>query len=218
MLARAGESAVNRQRTVHRGLTHADQTARMIRTLIQIALLGTLLLAAWLWWARPSGDTDMDAYRAALESQPGSTVAIDAGLQGFEAAFADLTASDVAERMRALYADRVFFNDTLITLDTGAEVADYMQRTGARLAASEVTVDHRMQDGADVFVRWKMHYRSSAFGMTVDSTSTGMTHLRFDDTGRVVLHQDFWDAAGGLYEHLPIVGAMIRTAKRMMKK
>ncbi|MDZ7644911.1 MAG: hypothetical protein U5K76_12275 [Woeseiaceae bacterium] len=28
--------------------------------------------------------------------------------------------------------------------------------------------------------------------------------------GRVALHQDFWDAAGGLYEHVPMLGGLIR--------
>jgi hypothetical protein len=29
----------------------------------------------------------------------------------------------------------------------------------------------------------------------------------------VVLHQDYWDSAAGLFEHVPVVGRLIRTVK-----
>lgn len=159
----------------------------------------------------------MDAYKNALDTFPGSPAAIDEGLDRFGRTFADLTADDVGAEMRELYADRVFFNDTLVTLESSDAVGDYMASTGDKLDVSKVDVDHTIRDGNDVYVRWTMHFKTSAFGMKVESNSIGMTHLRFDENGRIVLHQDFWDAASGLYEHLPIVGAMLRTAKRMMK-
>ena len=43
--------------------------------------------------------------------------------------------------------------------------------------------------------------------------SVGISHLRFDGDGKIVLHRDYWDAAGGLYEYLPVVGGLIRWIK-----
>lgn len=40
-----------------------------------------------------------------------------------------------------------------------------------------------------------------------------MTHLRFDREGKVVLHKDFWDAGGGFFEHLPVLGRAMRWVK-----
>ena len=37
--------------------------------------------------------------------------------------------------------------------------------------------------------------------------------VRFDAQGRVVLHQDFWDATAGVFEHVPVVGTAIRGIK-----
>jgi hypothetical protein len=36
-----------------------------------------------------------------------------------------------------------------------------------------------------------------------------MTHVRFDPEGLVTLHQDYWDAGAGLYEHMPVLGRLI---------
>ena len=40
-----------------------------------------------------------------------------------------------------------------------------------------------------------------------------MSHIRFGADGKVVLHQDFWDSSGGLFEHVPGLGWMLRKAK-----
>ena len=41
-------------------------------------------------------------------------------------------------------------------------------------------------------------------------------HLRFNDAGQVVLHQDFWDSSQGFFEHVPILGAMIRWVRNRL--
>ena len=41
----------------------------------------------------------------------------------------------------------------------------------------------------------------------------GISHLRFDTEGKIILHKDFWDAAGGLYEDLPVLGGGMRWIK-----
>ena len=47
-------------------------------------------------------------------------------------------------------------------------------------------------------------------------TVRGVTHLRFDADGRVVLHRDYWDAAEELYEKLLLIGAPPSWLRRRM--
>jgi hypothetical protein len=42
-----------------------------------------------------------------------------------------------------------------------------------------------------------------------------MSRVRFDAGGRVVLHQDYWDSASGLFEHVPVLGGLIRAVKKL---
>ena len=42
------------------------------------------------------------------------------------------------------------------------------------------------------------------------SKSIGMTQLRFNQEGKIIFHQDFWDSTEGFYQHLPYVGYWIR--------
>jgi hypothetical protein len=40
-------------------------------------------------------------------------------------------------------------------------------------------------------------------------TTIGITQARFNAEGQVVLHQDYWDSAAGLYEHVPVLSSLL---------
>ena len=72
---------------------------------------------------------------------------------------------------------------------------------------------------------WERRSRSLSLGTTIrfkrlaggeDTRSVGMTHVRFDSAGKVVLHQDFWDSTGGFFEHVPVLGWMLRRVKNRL--
>lgn len=45
---------------------------------------------------------------------------------------------------------------------------------------------------------------------------TGMSEVRLAADGRVCAHIDYWDAARGLYEYLPVVGGAFRWLRRKL--
>ncbi|NBB92667.1 MAG: DUF2358 domain-containing protein [Gammaproteobacteria bacterium] len=159
----------------------------------------------------------VSAYHEALEQIPGRTGAIDKGLNTFRQTFSDLTRADLAERIAELYAETFYFNDTVHIARKRSELVDYMARTGSQLEENSVDVHQVIRDGADVYVRWEMSFVSRALGKKLESHSIGMTHLRFDEDGRIVLHQDFWDSGSALYAHLPVVGFFVRRAQGAMQ-
>ncbi len=163
------------------------------------------------------GDIDhnapVSAYLAALERFPGSADGAEVGLARFTGAYQDLTSPALIERLHDLYAPTLYFNDTLAEFRTREALLDYLGKAAHSLSDSRVDIHQVLRDGNDVFVRWTMYFSAAVAGRRIDSTSIGMTHLRFDADGRVVLHQDFWDSAGGLYEHLPVVGFLIHRTK-----
>ncbi len=156
-------------------------------------------------------------YLNALERLSGSTEALDDGVSAFSRAYADLTDPNLGELMTALYAEDIFFNDTVHTFTDRQNLVDYLTRTGAGLHESQVEIHQVLIDQADVFVRWTMEFKTRAVGRDIHSQSIGMTHLRFDQDGRVILHQDYWDSAGGLFDHLPVVGFAIDRARSRME-
>ena len=65
------------------------------------------------------------------------------------------------------------------------------------------------------FLRWKFIYRVGGKGEPV--TVEGMSDVLFDAGGKVESHFDFWDAASGLYEHLPVIGSVLRFLRKKIE-
>ena len=47
--------------------------------------------------------------------------------------------------------------------------------------------------------------------------SVGISQVRFNENGKVVFHQDFWDSGRHIYGQIPVVGGMIGIIKDRMK-
>lgn len=154
----------------------------------------------------------MAEYEQALVAYPGDPNGIDLGLARFQDTYQDLAVADLGERVGATYADSFFFNDTLHSFHERAALQAYMNQISTQLEHSAIEVHQVVVDGADVFVRWRMHFASAS----LESNSIGMSHLRFNEAGEVVLHQDFWDSGHGLYAHLPVVGFLVRRVRQML--
>lgn len=159
---------------------------------------------------------ELSDYENALDAHPGETQAIERGLENFSNSFSDLTREDLGEQIESLYAEDLYFNDTIHTFHSRDQLLDYMVKTGKGLDQSEVEIHQIVRDGSDVFVRWTMKFRTRVVGKKVHSESIGITQLRFDEQGRIVLHQDFWDSGSALYAHLPVVGFAVRSARSQM--
>lgn len=155
----------------------------------------------------------LEAGGAALA--PGSD-AEKRAVERFEGLLSDFKAPDFRQRVGEVYAEDVFFNDTLKTVRGAAAVEEYLAASAD--AVDEGTVDFldRVVSDGNYYFRWRMTLRFKRFGGGEPKVSVGMTHVRFDADGRVVLHQDFWDSVGGLFEHVPALGWMLRRAKKRL--
>lgn len=69
-----------------------------------------------------------------------------------------------------------------------------------------------LQDG-DCVVLWDFLYRLPASSAQVHRLP-GASHLRLDADGLIVEHVDYWDPAQGIYEKLPLIGAVARALRR----
>ncbi|MYB35007.1 MAG: nuclear transport factor 2 family protein [Gammaproteobacteria bacterium] len=138
----------------------------------------------------------------------------DGRLTKFLDLFADLKCQDIAYKVREVYAEHPYFSDTLKIIEDLDELAIYMERTGKHLEHSRIIFDRVLQDGDDYFVQWYMETGFNLFGRQLQSKSVGMSHIRLDDQGKVILHQDFWDSTEGLFRHVPLIKSFFRQFRK----
>lgn len=147
------------------------------------------------------------------QMEPGSTREAEA-LARFTGFFSHLTVEAVETRLRDTYAEDVYFSDTLKTVRGLDNLVAYMRDSAEATEDVRVEIQETTRTAAgDYLVRWKMMIRFKKFAKGRENWSVGMSHLRFDGDGRVVYHQDYWDSAGGMFEHVPLLGWGINAIK-----
>ncbi len=135
------------------------------------------------------------------------------GFARFKEFWRDLSEERVKEWLPQVYAENVWFNDTVKTITNRAELLDYMLHTASMVKSTSVEVRDIATTDAGYYVRWVMTVEPSNTRYGDKWVSIGMTHIRLNAAGEVILHQDYWDSAGGMYEHFPVLGWMIRNIK-----
>lgn len=158
-----------------------------------------------------------DALAAARAAHPDtpSEPLIDEALQRFSAFFGPLTEQSVRHGTAQTYAPALWFNDTLKTVTEARQLEHYMAETARNVEHCRAVIDTwSLTREGDVLVRWHMVIRFKRFARGRDTESMGISLLRLDREGRIAFQQDFWNAADGLFQHVPLLGWAIRAIKR----
>lgn len=146
---------------------------------------------------------------------PGSAPPGDAPLERVVRFYESLRPADVA-RIGELYAPDARFEDPFNAVSGTRAIARIFEDMFARLDEPRFVVRERVGDGAQAFLVWDFEFAPRGRRGAARHTIRGATHLRFGADGRVTWHRDYWDAAGELYETLPVIGALMRWLRRRL--
>lgn len=137
----------------------------------------------------------------------------DAGVSGFQNLFSDFNAERIRELAPRVYADEVYFNDTLKEIRGIEALVPYLAESAEATESCRAEVQDVSRHDGNCYLRWIMEIRFKRLRKGELTRSIGMSHLRVDADGRILLHQDYWDSSSGLFEHVPVLGYGIRKIK-----
>ena len=195
-----------------------------IRTFVFVSALGLLVMVTGCRSPQPVGGT-METYLAAMHrtapenmalAEPGSEVEARA-IEQFLDLFTRFDEDALRGGITALYAEEVFFNDTLVELNTAAEVEAYFLHTLEHVVECRFDLVDVASNKGEHYFRWVMTFRMERYRNDPPNVSLGMTHVRFNADGQVVFHQDYWDSAN-LYGQFPVIGPLMRWFHRRVAK
>ncbi|MEP2776613.1 MAG: nuclear transport factor 2 family protein [Luteolibacter sp.] len=154
-------------------------------------------------------------YKAALSSKPGTAGENPDAIAAFGKFLQNIgDKSYVAQNTAKIYAPDAYLNDTLVTHYGPDEIKAYFLTTADTMETYEVTIDDTATSGADHYVRWTMNFSAPKLNGGKPVISTGMSHVRLNHSGQVVMHQDFWDSGTNIYGQIPVLGGAIETIRR----
>lgn len=139
-----------------------------------------------------------------------------AAIERFTQFFGNLAEANIRENLRKTYAEKLYFNDTLKEFTDAAALEHYLLETAASVESCSAKILDVVSKDGEYYFRWEMAIVFKKFRKGEVQTSLGMTHIRFDKDGRIVFHQDYWDAAANLFEKVPVLGWGIRKIKKRL--
>jgi len=157
------------------------------------------------------------AVRTEMEQRPTVAPGSAAERQGIERLktfLSKIDADSVRTRTSQVYAPDAYLNDTLVSRRGATAIQTYFMTTveAAESITAQIEDVSRSADGY-YYVRWTMDVRMKKVAAGETIRTLGLSLIRFDDQGRVLIHQDYWDSAAGLWDHVPGIGRGIRWIK-----
>ena len=134
-------------------------------------------------------------------------------IQAFVKLYDQLDGDSIDKKIAETYAEKIYFNDTLVTIHDRQNLLKYLEHTQQQLDSIKFAVLSVQDFGKDSYVRWLMQTKFKAMGQAIDIQSIGISHLRFNADNKIIVHQDYWDSMQGFYQHLPIIGGVLRWIK-----
>ena len=125
--------------------------------------------------------------------------------------FEHFSPQDVAS-LGLWYADDAAFKDPFNDVRGLLAIQLVYAHMFEALQEPRFAVQRRMAQGDEAWLAWELRFRSRGRMQSI----AGATHLLFAPDGRIAVHRDYWDAAGELYEKVPLLGALMRAIRRRL--
>ncbi|MBL8508569.1 nuclear transport factor 2 family protein [Chitinimonas sp. JJ19] len=110
------------------------------------------------------------------------------------------------------YAPQARFKDPFNDVRGLPAIERIYQHMFETLEQPRFVVESCIAEAERAFVVWRFEFGLRGRAMVI----RGGSQLELDSQGLIVLHHDYWDAAEQLYEHVPVLGAVLRMIKRRL--
>ncbi len=113
-----------------------------------------------------------------------------------------------------VYREDAYFRDPFNEVTGIDKLQHIFADMYVRMDAPKFTIIETIEQPHGALLIWDFTFRLKTIKPRLDRKIHGASHIRFAADGRVQYHRDYWDAAGELYEQLPLVGSLMRYLKK----
>jgi steroid Delta-isomerase len=121
---------------------------------------------------------------------------------------------EAVQDLPAYYTADAYFRDPFNEVHGQVAISRIFSEMFTRLIEPRFHIIETVSQPGSAFLIWDFMFRFKSFKPEIARTIHGTTHVRFAPDGRVSYHRDYWDAAAELYEHLPVIGGVLRHLRR----
>ncbi len=138
-------------------------------------------------------------------------------LTAYLALWADPSPDRDLNRLDALTSSNVRFKDPIQEVYGRDRLKAIFADSSRTVADTDVNIDGiAWVSDNRAFVKWR--YAGTIKRLKLRNWSVvGMSDICLDASNRIGSHEDYWDLAGGLFEHFPVIGWLLRRLRARLR-
>jgi len=138
-------------------------------------------------------------------------------LENFTSLYQSLTPGNVSrQQLAGVYSEKVEFSDPMHRIQGLNQLTDYFQGLYSNLKSIDFDFHRTMTRDGETIAHWTMTFsHPQLYRGNRTITVEGISLLTWEND-LIIRHQDIFDAGALLYEHLPVLGWVIRKLKERM--
>lgn len=116
------------------------------------------------------------------------------------------------------YAPEALFEDPVGTHRGLDAIRAYYAGLYQNVTAIRFDFGTIVKDGSTVCAPWRMFLRATKLNRGNEIALPGISYITFDiERMRATYHRDYFDMGSFIYEHVPVLGSVVRYAKRRLR-
>jgi steroid delta-isomerase len=112
------------------------------------------------------------------------------------------------------YSANAYFKDPFNEVNQVQAIHSIFQHMFQQVEKPRFVVTSVIESGNEAFIAWDFLFEMSRFKKGQQQCCKGSSHLRFELSGQVIYHRDYWDTSEELYEKIPVLGSVMRWLKK----
>lgn len=121
---------------------------------------------------------------------------------------------DNLELLMEIYADDIVFIDPAHKIEGLNNLHQYFKTLYQNVTSIDFSFTSELKKDNEAYVQWEMRFTHPKLKNGKALTVPGITYLRSNTEGKVSYHHDFFDLGSMLYEHIPLLGRIVKGIKR----
>ncbi|CAH0540602.1 nuclear transport factor 2 family protein [Vibrio marisflavi] len=117
--------------------------------------------------------------------------------------------------LKEVYHQDVVFEDAAHRIEGWSNLEQYFENLYANVIQCDFSIEETHQTGDSGFLVWLMSLRHPKLNRGEVVQVRGISHLKLNQD-KVIYHRDYFDLGEMLYEHIPVLGAIIKSIKRKL--
>lgn len=131
--------------------------------------------------------------------------------------FFDNLRSDNMKIVYDFYDKDAIFIDPIGSHKGAESLKKYYENMYKNVKLIKFNYNEIVTNGNTHVLLWKMTFATDGFNSGEPITAEGNSHIKFNDTGKVIYHRDYFDMGEFIYEHVPVLGWTIKKVKNKLK-